>query len=70
MKTQIWITISVYVMIAILYKRQKLDVTLYTILQILSVTAFEKMSILQVLREFIDTKYQRDSSKQLQLFKL
>jgi len=36
----------------------------------LSVTAFEKMSILQVLREFSDTKQQDDSCKQLELFKL
>jgi len=36
----------------------------------LSVTAFEKMSILQVLREFSDWEYQGDSSKQLELFKL
>jgi hypothetical protein len=36
----------------------------------LSVTAFEKTSILQVLREFCDTEYPRDSSNQLELFKL
>jgi len=44
--------------------------SLYTFLQILSVTAFEKMPILQVLREFSDTRYLGDSSKQLELFKL
>ncbi len=48
-KTQIWIAISIYVLVAIVRKRLKLDRTLYTILQILSVSLFEKMPILQVL---------------------
>ncbi len=48
-KTQIWIAISVYVLVAIVKKRLKLDRSLYTILQILSVTLFEKTSILQAL---------------------
>ena len=69
-KTQIWIAISVYVLVAIIKKRMNLEVSLYTFLQILSVTAFEKMSILQVLREFSDTEYPSNSSNQLQLFKL
>jgi len=46
-KTQIWIAISVYVLIAIIRKRLKLDHSPYTILQILSITLFEKMPILQ-----------------------
>jgi hypothetical protein len=49
LKTQIWIAISVYVLVAIVKKRLKLDRNLYTILQILSVTMFEKTPILQVL---------------------
>jgi DDE family transposase/uncharacterized protein DUF4372 len=49
LKTQIWIAISVYVLVAIVKKRLKLDRSLYTILQILSVTMFEKTAILQVL---------------------
>ena len=69
-KTQIWIAISVYVLVAIIKKRMGLDVSLYTFLQILSVTAFEKVSILQVLREFCDTHLTDDSCKQLELFKL
>jgi hypothetical protein len=69
-KTQIWIAISVYVLVAIIKKRLNLEMSLYTFLQILSVTAFEKMSILQVLREFSDIEYPHDSSKQLELFKL
>jgi hypothetical protein len=50
-KTQIWIAISVYVLIAIIKKRMKIDLSLYTILQIFSITLFEKMPILQVLTE-------------------
>ncbi len=69
-KTQIWIAISVYVLVAIIKKRIDLKVSLYTFLQILSVTAFEKVSILQVLREFSDMKQPDDSCKQLELFKL
>ena len=46
-KTQIWIAISVYVLVAIVKKRLKLDVSLYTLLQFLSVTLFEKTLICQ-----------------------
>ncbi|MBA3035835.1 MAG: IS4 family transposase [Desulfobacterium sp.] len=46
-KTQIWIAISVYVLVAIIKKRLKIDLSLYTILQIFSITLFEKMPILQ-----------------------
>src|SRR6266576_448197 len=46
-KTQIWIAVSVYVLIAIIKKRLNLDASLYTLLQILSVTLFEKMLIRQ-----------------------
>ena len=48
-KTQIWIAISTYVLVAIMKKRLKIDLSLYTILQILSITLFEKMPILQAL---------------------
>jgi len=46
-KTQIWIAISVYVLVAIMKKQLKIDLSLYTILQILSVTLFEKIPISQ-----------------------
>ena len=46
-KTQIWIAIAVYVLVAIVKKQLHLDLSLYTILQILSVTLFEKTSILE-----------------------
>ena len=68
MKTQIWIAISVYVLVAIIKKRMKLDQSLYTILQILSITLFEKTPILQVLT---DTDYKNkftSSHIQLNLF--
>jgi hypothetical protein len=48
-KTQVWIAISTYVLVAIMKKRLKIDLTLYTILQILSITLFERMPILQAL---------------------
>ena len=48
-KTQIWIAVAVYVQVAIIKKRLNLDASLYTILQILSVTIFENMPLNQVL---------------------
>ena len=48
-KTQIWIAIAVYVLVAIVKKQLHLDLSLYTILQILSVTLFEKTPILEAL---------------------
>src|ERR1700737_370657 len=46
-KTQIWIAVSVYVLVAIVKKRLKLEASLYTLLQVLSVTLFEKMPMHQ-----------------------
>ncbi len=46
-KSQIWIAIAVYVLVAIVKKRLNLDASLYTLLQILSVTLFEKMPLQQ-----------------------
>ena len=48
-KSQIWIAVSVYVLVAIVKKRLNLKASLYTLLQILSVTLFEKMQIDQAL---------------------
>ena len=50
MKTQIWIAVSVYVLVAIVRKRLGLEASLYQILQILSVTLFEKTPILRALQ--------------------
>jgi hypothetical protein len=69
-KTQIWIAISVYVLVAIIKKRLNIKMSLYTFLQILSLTVFEKVHILEVLREFSDTEQPDDSFKQLNLFDL
>jgi len=44
-KTQIWIAASVYVLVAIVKKHLELDASLYTLLQILSVTLFEKIPL-------------------------
>ena len=68
-KTQIWIAVSVYVLVAIVKKRLRLDdLSLYTILQILSVTLFEKTSLLQVLTSSDYNKCIAPSSNQLKLF--
>ena len=67
-KTQIWIAISVYVLVAIVKKRLRIELSLYTMLQIFSLTLFEKKPILQVLT---DTDYKNkitSSHIQLKLF--
>jgi hypothetical protein len=69
-KTQIWIAISVYVLVAIIKKQLNVDLNLYTILQILSVTLFEKVSALQVLMEAGYKTENIDYSNQLMLFDL
>ncbi len=67
-KTQIWIAISVYVLVAIIKKQLNLERSLYSILQILSITLFEKMPLLQALT-YMDIKEQNtDSKNQLNLF--
>jgi len=64
-KTQIWIAISTYVLVAIMKKKLKIELTLYTILQILSISLFEKKPIYQVLTE---TDYKNKlTSKHIQL---
>jgi len=67
-KTQIWIAISVYVLVAIVKKRLKLDRSLYTILQILSVSLFEKTPILQALSHIDYDETMDDDDNQLNLF--
>ena len=53
MKTQIWIAVSVYVLVAIVRKRLGLEASLYHILQILSLTLFEKTPILCTLQSVV-----------------
>jgi hypothetical protein len=67
-KTQIWIAISVYVLVAIVRKRLHLEASLYTILQILSVALFEKTPILQALSRQNYREPEDDQCKQLDLF--
>jgi len=67
-KTQIWIAISVYVLVAILKKRLGLEQSLYTILQVLSVTLLEKIPILSALQEVNYDNEPADYGKQLLLF--
>jgi IS4 transposase len=69
-KTQIWIAVSVYVLVAIIRKRLGLEISLYQILQILSVTLFEKTPILQTLQPSDSAEHLLDSAKQLSLFDL
>jgi hypothetical protein len=68
-KTQIWIAVSVYVLVAIVKKKMKLDeLSLYTILQILSVTLFEKTPLLEVLTASQYNTYTVSNDNQLNLF--
>src|SRR2546425_1584625 len=69
-KTQIWIAVSVYVLVAIVRKRLGLEASLYQILQILSVTLFEKTPILQALQPSASQDNLLDFSNQLNLFEL
>jgi len=68
-KTQIWIAISVYVLVAIVKKQLKVDLSLYTMLQILSVTLFEKTPLLQLLSQIDPKQTENDFPNQLKLFK-
>lgn len=64
-KTQIWIAVSVYVLVAIIKKRLDLDASLFTILQILSVTIFENVTLNQLLMDNGFTQDNPDSPNQL-----
>ena len=69
-KSQLWIAVSVYVLVAILRKRLGIDTSLYTMLQILSVMPFEQVPLYEALT-MTDYRSVRDpSAKQLQLFDL
>ena len=67
-KTQIWIAVSVYVLVAIAKKRLSLDASLYTLLQILSGTLFEKMPLQQAFPGIDSTSSSATVSNQLNLF--
>ena len=67
-KTQIWIAVAVYVQVAISKKQLNIHASLYTILQILSVTIFENKPLKQVLLGDDNSKFEADSPNQLTLF--
>jgi uncharacterized protein DUF4372/DDE family transposase len=67
-KTQIWIAVSVYVLVAIVKKRLALQASLYTLLQVFSVTLFEKMPMAQTLSEASITFEDDGINTQLNLF--
>ena len=67
-KTQVWVAVSVYVLVSIIKKRLGLPQSLYTILQVLSVTLFEKVPIQQALALIPDTITEGEVCNQLSLF--
>ncbi len=68
LKTQIWIAISVYLLVAIAKKRLNVNASLYRILQVVSVTVFEKTPLLQALSGLDYQDSDSENSKQLNLF--
>jgi len=68
-KTQIWIAISVYVLVAIAKKRLGVEASLYTILQILSLTLFEKIPLDQLLNDMALEHFDGENPTQLNLFR-
>jgi transposase len=69
-KTQVWVAISVYVLVAILKKQLRLDLSLHKIVQILSATTFEKSPILLAFTQYNEQIQRTESSIQLDLFNL
>lgn len=67
-KTQIWTAVSVYLLVAIARKMLGVEASLYTFLQVVGLTAFEKMPILQVFERSNSQIEPASDSKQLNLF--
>jgi len=67
-KTQVWIAVSVYVLVAIIRKRLNLSLSLYAMLQILSVTPFENVPLFQLLTESQHDEINDPNPNQLNLF--
>ena len=67
-KTQIWIAISIYLLVAIVKKQLHLQPSLHTILQILETDIFEKRPILQIVSDALKNETDNYNSKQLNLF--
>ena len=69
-RTQIWIAISIYVLVAVVKKELRLSASLYQILQVVSVTLFERVPILQALQQDHTREKSRQFSNQLSLLDL
>ena len=69
-KTQVWVALSTYLLVAILKKRLGLDLSPHQILQILSISLFEKTPILECFLEFNRQLPEQDACIQLQMFDL
>jgi hypothetical protein len=69
-KTQVWIAISVYVLLAVVKKHLRLEHSLYTLSQILSVSLFEKTQLVQALTSFEQQTDEPSSTNQFSLFNL
>jgi hypothetical protein len=67
-KLQVWTAVSTYLLVAIMKKEFKLEQTLYTILQVLSVSIFEKMPVIEAFSKYNMLNQHSDSYKQLTLF--
>ncbi|WPL14653.1 Transposase DDE domain protein [Thiorhodovibrio litoralis] len=67
-KSQIWIAISTYVLVAIVKKRLNINESLYSLLQVLSLTLFERVHINQLLNHVPDKYTDQENAKQLNLF--
>ena len=68
MKTQIWIAIAVYTLVAIVKKRLAIQASLHTMLQILSLSLFDKQPIKQLLNQIVIAEETPDPINQLNLF--
>ncbi len=68
MKTQIWIAVAVYVLVAIVKKQLNASASLYTVLQILSLTLFDKQPLDQLLAEIETGPETVETRNQLNLF--
>jgi hypothetical protein len=67
-KTQVWIAVAVYVLVAIVRKRLALEFSLHSMLQILSVTPFEKIPLIQLLTDIVPAEEMTPNANQLILF--
>ena len=66
-KSQVWIALNTYVLVAIARKRLNVDLSLHTMLQVLSVTPFEKIPLFQLLSDTVEDPIMMNDSNQLNL---